>query len=413
MKKLMVGVLCICLLLSTVQPVFATGDNAEKFLAARRTLSETTDDNTWTVIGIGAAIAVPVGAIIGYELFKDAIRWYDIVYKYNAFTEQVRKIGMPKELVDYFGRLPEEGRYGWEAVKNVPAGYTKEMGARCVYNLGLIDKTKTLFHQARRLSGDGGKKAQQEMERALKKRPGASQKSALSTMHKVLTEDYIPNALEELKKFRAKYPNLQYTSEYGWHVPMRYSLIQKNWAFKEIAGWEANAQGVIAHGKYRGMPVEMRETTDGVRYFVRFTGHNKAMRPKLLRTLSKKAVKAAPVLLLGIALLHDAPTASARDAIVAEHLRANPKSAANMSDEDANYILEHADEFPETIDVYVQYAQWAEAFKQLNSEQQNQLLQDIEKLKEQEVADEKQEQELEAQEIRRGLTRHLQTVQAH
>lgn len=414
MKQLVVKMSVLCLLFSTICPSFAQDNNAEKFLAARQALSEVKDIRAQKVIGIGAAVVAPVGAVVVYKMFEDNISWYRTVGKYNAFTEQIRKIGLPKDLVDYFGSLPKEVRYSGEALKNVPAGYTEEMLKACQNNLIAIENAKNWFHRARRLSGDGGRKVQRQMERALRDYSWLEKDRTLRGVNKMLTEEYIPYTLDGLKKFRKTYPDLKYTHQYGWHIPMPYSRLQKNWMMAQIAGWEADVNGVIQHGKYKGMFMETREMDGGVACFVRLTRHNKAQRFSLAKTVGTKTTKALlPIAILGIAL-YDAPTAGAQDMAVAQRLRENAQLAFDMSDEEAEFILQHAKDFTQTIDVYAQYAQWADGFNQLNEEEKTNLIQEVEALQAEEDATQAQEQaELSAEQLRRGLRSALRTVRAY
>ena len=380
MKKITVVILSLALLFSSLSPAFAGQDNAQKFQTAREQLSEPEADSILKVVGIAGVVTF--GLLTAAVLPSSAYAYFnrlllaDAIDSYNVFTEELRRIGVPDQ---YMGQL---GFFTQASFDDYKALYE---------NILEVEDLSTKLSQQTRIST---------------KEFDANCQQLLS-----LQEDI----LRQAREFKMTYPNLVYTHEYNYLIPKPLSYTGKSLMIpftirgaqdkKSPNSWTVQSKDgklFVTEGKYKGMPVEVQ----GTGCFIRITPHNKAIQKQYLKSLrkgaSKTAVVGAPLLALGLIL--DAAQASAQDEKIAERLQQNPALAFAMSDEEADFIAQNADAFPQTIEIYSQYAQIAARWNSLTEEEQAQVQKQIEQQTEKVTATKLVQQE---------LTKHLRSGLAH
>ncbi len=390
---IVVSVLC-----STVKLVYAQDAFASSFLASHSTLTKAQEKTVVVVAvaGAGGLFAATSAATID-EIFLQRLLWRRTVNKYNRFSEEVRRIGMPRELVEYFGSLPSYERYTSKALRSLPTGYSFEEGLAFQRLLKQIKNAKSRFHTTQELF--------LKLDKTKQKVRKFGAKDSFSDSAKGVQE-YISETLKSLKNFRGTYPNLAYTHEYGWHIPTSYSFARQQWMLTRVEAWQVK-DGIMTEGKYKGMPVERRLTSDGEDYIIRLTPRAKALQRRNLKQLTKlgKAAKmAVPLVALGAAL-EAAAAPQQQDMEIAQKLLENPELAFGLTEEEAAYIEAHASKFPRTIETYNQYAQAVKAFEELDAQQQEQLVQEAQAILEEEAAN---AAEIDTAQAREKLVRSLQ-----
>lgn len=374
MKKIIAVMLSVLMFISSAGSAVAGDENnREKFEKAHQQMAEAK-----SFLGLDKEdilFACELGAIAGVItlIMKEGSPFYRVVKEYNAVTEQLREIGLPKNLAELTNDT--EARELVNSIKQFEENFDRLVdvhnGDVVIYNTPVSGREYTKI------------------------------KENMFTRAEKAVDVYKKEVLARAAKFKKAHPELLYTHEYTEFIPDSFNYFKNDWNLATVRTDEVSVRnGIVASGKYKGMQVEQRNLDNY--FFIRLNKHNKALHRQALKKGLGKGVGAGAVMVgIGLILEGTTQTVSAKDKTIADRLRANPQLVIDMSDEEANLIGTHANELPETIDLYSQYAQAISEFVQLSQEEQEAVLEEAKNMKRQNSI------------VHENVTRSLRSISAH